>query len=372
MRLTKKAAALVLASSMAVSLTACGGGTTETTAAPETTAATEAAAETTTAAEAAEAAAEVTGKDPSEIKVGISIYQYADNFMTLYRNELQSYLVDELGLSASNIMMQDGKNDQAEQMNQIRNFITAGVDVMILNLVQASSAPDVTNLCNEAGIPVVYINREPDAEEEQRWVDEGIKATYVGADARQSGTYQGEIIAAQENMGDANGDGVVKYVMIQGDPENVDAQYRTENSVKALQDAGAQVEQLVIQRGDWDQTKGQEIAANALTQFGADIDVIFSNNDAMALGAVQAIQAAGRTVNEDIYIVGVDALAEVVELIQNNQFTGTVFNDFIGQSHTAADLALEYVNGGEVENVNMVDYVKVTAENAAEILEMVK
>lgn len=371
MRLFKKATAVALASCMAFSLTACGGGAEETTAAA-TEAATEATEAASEASEAVTEAAEATGKDPSEIKVGISIYQYADNFMTLYRNELQDYLVNELGLSESNIMMQDGKNDQAEQMNQIRNFITAGVDVMILNLVQASSAPDVTNLCHEAGIPVVYINREPDAEEEQRWVDEGIKATYVGADARQSGTYQGEIIVAQENMGDANGDGVVKYVMIQGDPENVDAQYRTENSVKALQDAGAQVEQLVIQRGDWDQTKGQEIAANALTQFGADVDVIFSNNDAMALGAIQAIDAAGRTVNEDIYVVGVDALAEVVELIQNNKFTGTVFNDFIGQSHSAANLALSFVYGEEVENVNMVDYVKVTTENAAEILEMVK
>ena len=86
-------------------------------------------------------------------------------------------------------------------------------------------------MCKDAGIPVVYINREPDAEREQAWVDDGIKATYVGADARQSGTYQGEEIAELENKGDADGDGVVRYIMVQGDPENVDAQYRTEKSV---------------------------------------------------------------------------------------------------------------------------------------------
>ena len=80
---------------------------------------------------------------------------------------------------------------------------------MIINLVQASSEPDVTNICNEAGIPVVYINREPDAEREQAWVDDGIKATYVGADARQSGTYQGEEILETETKGDINGDGKV-------------------------------------------------------------------------------------------------------------------------------------------------------------------
>ena len=82
------------------------------------------------------------------------------------------------------------------------------LDVLILNLVQASSAPQITDKCNAAGIPVVYINREPEAEREQAWVDEGIKATYVGADARQSGTFQGEEIAELENKGDADGDGV--------------------------------------------------------------------------------------------------------------------------------------------------------------------
>lgn len=381
MRLTKKVMALAMASCMAMSLAGCGGGgSAETTAAPaETTTAAAAEAETTAADAAAEAettaadaAAAVEGKDPSEIKVGISIYQFADNFMTLYREELQRYLVEECGLKAENISVMDGKNDQGEQMNQIRNFITQGYDVMIINLVQASSEPTVTEECNAAGIPVVYINREPEAEREEAWVTDGIKATYVGADARQSGTYQGEEIAELENKGDADGDGVVRYIMVQGDPENVDAQYRTEKSIEALTAAGVEVEELVKMRGDWDQTKGQEITANALSQHGAKIDVVFCNNDAMALGALQAIEAANRKVNEDIYLVGVDALVEVVEHVMNGKMTGTVFNDYFGQAHTAADKALDFVNGKEVDNVYMVDYVKVTPENAAEILELIK
>ena len=385
----KKVVALVAVGAVATNLVACSSssGGSATTAAAETTAmafsvtacsskpaeTTAAAEETTAAADAAETVKEaIEGKDPAEVKVGISIYQFADNFMTLYRNELQKYLVDELGLKAENISIMDGKNDQSEQMNQIRNFVTQGFDVMIINLVQASSEPDVTNICNEAGIPVVYINREPDAEREQAWVDDGIKATYVGADARQSGTYQGEEIAELENKGDADGDGVVRYIMVQGDPENVDAQYRTEKSVEALKAAGVEVEELTKQRGDWDQTKGQEITANALSQYGDKIDVVFCNNDAMALGALQAIEAAGRTVNKDIYLVGVDALVEVVENVMNDKMTGTVFNDYFGQAHTAADKALDFVNGKDVDNVYMVDYVKVTTENAGDILEMIK
>ena len=361
----KKVAALGLATAMAFSVTACSSSKpAETTAAAED-------AETTAAADGEAVKEAVEGKDPAEVKVGISIYQFADNFMTLYRNELQNYLVNELGLKAENISIMDGKNDQSEQMNQIRNFVTQGFDVMIVNLVQASSEPDVTNICNEAGIPVVYINREPDAEREEAWVTDGIKATYVGADARQSGTYQGEEIAELENKGDADGDGVVRYIMVQGDPENVDAQYRTEKSIERLSQ-DIEVEELTKQRGDWDQTKGQEITANALSQYGDKIDVVFCNNDAMALGALQAIEAAGRTVNKDIYLVGVDALVEVVENVMNDKMTGTVFNDYFGQAHKAADVALDFVNGKEVDNVYMVDYVKVTPETASEILELIK
>ena len=118
----------------------------------------------------------------------------------------------------------------------------------IRDRVQASSAPQVTDMCKDAGIPVVYINREPDTAEEERWASDSISATYVGADARQSGTYQGEEIVETANKGDINGDGKVSYIMVQGDPENVDAQYRTEFSVKALTDAGLEVEELLLQR----------------------------------------------------------------------------------------------------------------------------
>ncbi|MCI8512536.1 MAG: substrate-binding domain-containing protein [Lachnospiraceae bacterium] len=380
MRFTKKAAALALASVMAMSLAGCSGNSSNSTTAAATEAATTAAATeaateaaTTAAAEAATTAAEAAGgADVSDKKVGISIYKFDDNFMTLYRTELVRYLTEDLGFKPENVVVQDGKGDQAEQTNQIQNFITQKYDVLILNLVQASSAPDVTDMCKEAGIPVVYINREPDVAEEERWASEGIAATYVGCDARQSGTYQGEEILETSTKGDINGDGKVSYIMIQGDPENVDAQYRTEFSVKALTDAGMEVEELLMQRGDWDQAKAQQIAQDALTQHGDKIEVIFCNNDAMALGALQAIEAAGRKVNEDIYLVGVDALTEAVQNVIDGKQTGTVFNDHFAQAHTAGDIAVKFLAGETVEPVNMVDYSKVTQENAQDILDMLK
>lgn len=296
------------------------------------------------------------------IKVGVCIYQFNDNFMTLYRTELEKYLTETYG---AQVTVVDGKNDQTEQTNQINAFIADKVDVLIINLVQSTSAATVIDLVKAAGIPTVFINREPSEEDMTKW--EG-KITYVGADARQSGTFQGEIVAALENKGDYNGNGTIDYVMIMGDPENVDAQYRTEFSIKALTDAGLAVNKLFEQRGDWLQENGQQLAANALAQFGDQVDVIFCNNDGMALGAYQAITDAGRTVGKDIALLGVDALAECVEMVMNGTMTGTVLNDHIGQSHTAADVAIKAAKGEDMDTYSWVDYVKVTAENAADFV----
>jgi methyl-galactoside transport system substrate-binding protein len=298
--------------------------------------------------------------------VGVAIYQFDDNFMTLYRNEVEAYFktleTDEVKY---NVQIVDGKNDMAEQSNQIDNFITQGMDVIILNLVQTSSADAIIDKVVGAGIPLVLINREPlgtDGDESYAGILNNDTVCYVGADARQSGTFQGEIVAELPDHGDINGDGKVSYIMIEGDPENIDAQYRTEYSVKALTDAGIEVECLDDQVGNWAQAKGEELCKTALTKFGDAVEVVFCNNDAMALGAAAAITAAGRTVGEDIYLLGVDALDECVEMVNNGTMTGTVLNDAEGQSHKAVDVAVALLNGEKIDNYYWVDYVKVVKE----------
>lgn len=366
MRLSRKVTAMAMAAMMAVSMTACGGGssTSETTAAATTAAATEAAKETTAEAakeEATTAAEAATEAAPAGGTIGVCIYKFDDAFMTTYRNALQEILEGK----GYTVTVMDGKNDQAEQNNQINNFIAQDVDALIINPVMTSAADQIIATVKDADIPTVLINREPTADQMSAYD----KLVYVGCDARQSGTMQGELILDTPNKGDINGNGKVSYIMIQGDPENVDAQYRTEFSVKALTDAGMEVEELDLQRGDWDRNKGQEIAQNDLAKFGDEIEVIFCNNDDMAIGALQAIQAAGRKVNEDIYLVGVDALDAALNEVVNGNMTGTVLNDANGQAAGAVE-AMEALLGGKTyaagEQSIYVDYVKVTPENAAD------
>ena len=348
----KKVVSVILAMTMVASMAMGCGSSSDTTTSDNstTTTTTNDAAASTEASDAADATADAANGDLADKKVGVCIYQFADNFMTLFRGELENYLVEQ-GFSKDNITIVDGANDQATQTNQIQNFITQGVDVLIINPVNSSSAETITDMVVEAGIPLVYINREPDASEEQRWADNNWDVTYVGCDARQSGTYQGEMIA---DLGldtvDMNGNGKIDYIMIEGDPENC----------------------LDDQVGMWDQATAQQLVANSLSQNGNDIEVVFCNNDAMALGALQAIESAGRTVGEDIYLVGVDALSEALEDVLAGTMTGTVFNDHFSQSHSAADAAINYLSGAGNEHYIGCDYVKVTKDNAQEILDMVK
>ena len=343
----KKLAALALAGCMAVSLAACGGSAST--------------AESTTesaATSAAESAAESVDDTAEGGKVGVCIYKFDDAFMTTYRNKLQEILEGK----GYEVTIVDGNNDQAKQNEQINTFITQGVDALIINPVMTSAADQIISTVKDADVPTVLINREPTADQMAAYD----KLVYVGCDAAQSGTFQGELILDTENGGDINGDGKISYIMIQGDPENIDAQLRTEYSVKALTDAGKEVEQLDLQRGDWDRNKGQEIAQNDLAKYGDQIEVVFCNNDDMAIGALQAIQAANRTVNKDIYLVGVDALDAALNEVANGNMTGTVLNDANGQATKAVECMEELLNGKTYaagEQSVYVDYVKVTPDN---------
>ena len=159
-----KASAVVGATA---AMTACGGSASST------------AASTASSAAASSTAASAAGS----ANIGVCIYQFADNFMTLYRTDLEEYLKD-MGYS---VTIMDGKNDQNTQTEQINTFLQQGVDVLIINPVQTTSAQTIVDTVSPSGTPIVFINREPDKSVLDSYAD---KCCYVGADARQSGTYQ--------------------------------------------------------------------------------------------------------------------------------------------------------------------------------------
>lgn len=297
-------------------------------------------------------------------RIGVAVYRFDDVFMTQYRAELESYFAQkETDEAKYDLTFYDAKNDPQVQQEQLRQMLSDGTDLIILNLVRTTDAESVISEITGKGVPLVLINREPCSGDGVPFsalptLPEG-KYCYVGADARQSGRFQGEILLAQPDHGDVNGDGVVSYIMLEGDPENVDARHRTEQSVAALTDAGYTVECLFDEVGNWEKEKGKQLCLTALRQYGDKAEVIFCNNDAMAIGAAEALAEQGRTVGRDVYLLGVDGLAECQKMVELGTMTGTVLNDHIGQSHAAADVAVRLLHGESVEPFYWVDYVKV-------------
>lgn len=295
---------------------------------------------------------------PKTVKVGIAIYKFDDTFMTNYRTEMEAYLT---GMNSDEVVYEvsitDGKNDQATQTEQIDSFIAQAYDVLIVNLVDLTAASTIIDKVKAAAIPTVFINRQPSVADMGLWD----KITYVGAKAEDSGTYQGEIAVDLWNAGgvDKNGDGVLQYVMLMGQEIHQDAALRTEFSIKKITESGIKVEKLFEERGNWDRVLGQEKTAAAIAQFGDKIEVVFGNNDDMALGAIEALKAAAMVVP----VIGVDATAPALDAIAAGDLAGTVLNDSVGQARTSVDKALALLAGETLEKEYWVPYVKVTPEN---------
>ena len=290
-------------------------------------------------------------------KIGISIYRYDDTFMKLYRSELKQYLEETYH---AQIIMRNAGGDQDEQNRQIREFIDSKCNGIIINPVETLAAGTIADTCSQAGIPLVFINSEPDESERKRWEDRHMAVSSVETDSKQAGTYQGQIILETPRKGDRNNDGIVSYVMIKGEEGSDAARYRSEYSIKALEEAGVKTEELFSGTGNWNREEGKKLAAQALSMYGPRIDVIFCNNDAMANGALEAVEEAGMIPGKDISLVGVDALLETVEYIKEGKITGTVLNDHQGQSHTAADALIRLIQGEDTETRYLVDYIKIT------------
>ncbi len=304
-------------------------------------------------------AAEPEETGPKTVKVGIAIYKFDDTFMTNYRTEMEAYLT---GMNSDEVTYEvtitDGKNDQATQTEQIDSFIAQAYDVLVINLVDLTAASTIIDKVKAADIPTVFINRQPSVDDMALWD----KITYVGAKAEDSGTYQGEIAVDLWTANaalDKNGDGVMQYVMLMGQEIHQDAALRTEYSIKKVTESGIKVEKLFEERGNWDRVLGQEKTAAAIAQFGDKIEVVFGNNDDMALGAIEALKAA----NMVVPVIGVDATAPALDALAAGDLAGTVLNDSVGQAHTSVDKALALLAGEMLEKEYWVPYVKVTPEN---------
>ena len=314
------------------------------------------------------------GEAKKEIKIGVALYKFDDTFISSVKdaiNEISDEKSKETGEKIT-INAVDGQGQQATQNDQVDTFITQGYDVIAVNMVDRTAASVIIQKAQAAGIPVVFFNREPVAEDMAKWD----QLYYVGAKAEESGTIQGEVAADYFKANpdaDKNKDGKIQYVILEGEPGHQDALLRTEYSIKALEAAGFQVDKLASDTALWQRANGQEKMAAWISAFGDKIELVLANNDDMALGAIEALKAAGYLSDgKFIPVIGVDATAPAKDSLKAGLLYGTVLNDSKGQGKGIFDIAYalakkekpaEKVQGITDGKYLWIPYQKVTKEN---------
>lgn len=279
--------------------------------------------------------------ESEEILIGYAISVLNDTGQTICKGGAEEKAA-ELG---ARIEVTDCADDVLKQQDAVNAFIEKGVDAIIVIPIDTSAMEPITEACTEAGIPLVYANRNPFGDEVADVIPE---ATYfVGSEEFIAGEFQA--IAVAEALGN-----VGNIAILQGELSNEAALKRTAGVEETLAEIAPEIVVLAKEAGNWQRDQGMTITENWLTAYGDDLNAVVANNDEMALGAVQALQAAGRT---DVFVFGVDAIEDALEAIEAGTMTGTIKQDMHAQGMGAVEFAVAHVKGEVLDSrVNWIPF----------------
>jgi inositol transport system substrate-binding protein len=302
------------------------------------------------AAPAAEApAAEAPAEAPAAegVTIGVSVSNFNDTFLTYMRDGMAAFAET---LPDAELVVVDAKEDAAAQLSQVENFISQGVDAVVIVPVNTEATEPMTAALAEAGIPLVYVNRLPAGLPED--------VVFVGSESIDAGIFQMEWIAEQ-----IGGEGNV--VIMMGKLDNEAAVKRTEG----VEQVAANFPGIAITKKDtanWSREEGLTLMENWLAT-GDPIAAVASNNDDMALGALEAIEAAGLL--GEIIVGGVDATPDALAEMEAGRLDVTVFQDANGQGAGSIEAAYKLAKGEEVENRVWIPFQLVTQENYQDFMQ---
>lgn len=290
------------------------------------------AATTSSAATAASGAASTAATDGAAstaqvksgvLNAGVTIYKFDDTFMSGARNAISA------AAQGGNVKVDivDSQGDSSIQSNKVDTFIAKNVNALAVNPPSPTDAPAIIDKVKAKNIPIVFFNNKLEDKDMQKWD----QVYYVGAKAEESGIMQGDIMAKYWKAhpeADKNKDGKMDYVMITGLLGTYDVNMRTKYSIDEVTKAGIQTNCIASATAGWDRAKAQDQMASIISSKGDKIEAVFSNNDDMALGAIEALKAAGYFKGgKYIPVVGVDATAAGCKAIKDGTLLGSAFNN---------------------------------------------
>ncbi|MGD9477557.1 sugar ABC transporter substrate-binding protein [Shinella sp. G-2] len=282
--------------------------------------------------------------------IGVTMAQFDDNFLTVLRNGMSDYAKT---LDGVELQIEDAQNDVAKQQSQIQNFIASGVSAIIVNPVDTDATAAMSKAAADAGIPLVYVNREPVNVNE---LPE--KQAFVASNEQESGTLETKEVCRLLN-------GKGKVVVMMGELSNQAARMRTQDIKDVIAtDECKGLEIVEEQTANWSRTQGADLMTNWLSA-GLEFDAVIANNDEMAIGAIQALKAAGRPMDK-VVVAGVDATQDALAAMAAGELDVTVFQDAAGQGKGSLDAALKLAKGEKVDSKVYIPFQLVTPANMAD------
>jgi methyl-galactoside transport system substrate-binding protein len=286
-----------------------------------------------------------------KLHVGVTYYDQSDTFM----NELIACVREKMeGLRGKDLditmTVRGASGSQQIQDDLVEEMINGGCQVLCVNLVDRTDPSDIIELARKNNTPIIFFNREPVTEDMLRW--DGLY--YVGADSEQSGVLQGELAAEaiQNNRKiDRNNDGIIQFVVLEGEPGHQDTIIRTENAVNTLKNNGIELEKLGSGIANWNRAQAQNRTMQLLSQHQSSIELVLANNDDMALGALDAYQKLNYMENALPVFFGIDGTDVGLEAVREGKLSGTVYHDKEGQAEAMAKLAKAVVTGEGMEDI---------------------
>ena len=283
--------------------------------------------------------------------IGVSMALFDDNFLTVLRNGMSDHAKTLDGVT---LQIEDAQSDVGKQQNQVDNFIASGVDAIIVNPVDTDATAALSAAASNAGIPLIYVNRQPanvDSLPE--------KQAFVGSLEHDAGRMQGEEICKQLK---AAGKTEATAVILLGELSNQASRERTQGfkDVIATDDCKF-ITVAEEQTANWQRTQATDLVTNWMSA-GTKFDAIASNNDEMAIGAIQALKSAGTDLGT-VVVGGVDATQDGLAALSAGEMDLTVFQDAKGQGAGALDTALKIAKGESVESKVYIPFQLVTKDN---------
>ncbi|MBJ7538031.1 sugar ABC transporter substrate-binding protein [Marinomonas transparens] len=287
-----------------------------------------------------------TSVSAADLKIGVSMALFDDNFLTSLRTGIQEAAKEQ----DVDVQIEDAKNGVGNQLNQVQNFIASGVDAIIVNPVDTDATLSISDDAQAAGIPLIYVNRQP--------INVDLlpdNQAFVASNEVVSGTLQ-----TQEVCRLLGGKG--NLVVMMGELTNQAALQRTQDIHDVIATPECSGLKIVQQQtADWSRTKGNDLMTNWIAA-GIQFDAVVSNNDEMAIGAIQALKASGRSM-DSVVIAGIDATTDALAAMKAGDLDVTVFQSANGQGRGAVDAAVKLAKGSDVDQKVWVPFELVTPAN---------